>query len=413
MLHSRPFDVLVIGAGPAGIVAACAASASGCRVGLLDDNCAPGGQVWRGERNRWLDRFHGCGAEYHAATRVIDHPSPGVILAETDDDAREFLYRTLILATGARERFLPFPGWTLPNVMGAGGLQALVKSGFPLEGRRVVVAGSGPLLPAVASHLRRHGAVIPVIAEQAPWRRLVRFGVSLAAHPGKAVQAFGMWPAPYRPGRWPLAAEGRERLEAVVLSDGKRRWREPCDYLACGFGLVPNTELAALAGCAVSDGAVRVNEWQETTQPGIYAAGEAVGIGGLDLAVATGGIAGHHAAGSLDKAGALFRARVRALRFKDRLDAAFALRGELRLLSAPETVVCRCEDVPIGRVRAHDSWNSAKLHTRCGMGPCQARVCGPAVEFLLGWKRDSVRPPVFPAQLGHLAAVHSNPQEGT
>ncbi len=401
MHDNRRFDVLVVGAGPAGIAAACAAAAAGCRVGVLDDNPTPGGQIWRNERNRFVARLRGCGAEYYASTQVVDCPAPGAILAETENDAREFRYAKLILATGARERFIPFPGWTLPNVMGAGGLQALVKSGLRVEGKRVIVAGTGPLLPAVARYLRRHGAVVPVIAEQAPWRCVMRFGASLVAHPSKAAQALQLWPTGYRTGCWPMAAEGRERLEAVALSDGTR---EPCDYLACGFGLVPNIELAALLGCRISSGAVAVDEWQQTSQPGIYAAGEAMGIGGLDLALASGGIAGHHAAERNGAALALFRARARALRFKGRMDAAFALRDELKLLAADDIIVCRCEDVALGRIRAHRSWKSAKLHTRCGMGPCQARVCGPAIEFLLGWTPDSVRPPVFPAQTGHLAA---------
>jgi NADPH-dependent 2,4-dienoyl-CoA reductase/sulfur reductase-like enzyme len=393
---ARSFDVLVAGAGPAGVAAACAARASGCRVGVLDDNFAPGGQIWRGERNRWLDRFRASGVEHFPAAQAIDAPAPGVILSED----REFHYRKLIVATGARERFLPFPGWTLPNVLGAGGLQAMAKSGLSVEGKRVVVAGSGPLLMAVASYLRRHGARVPVVAEQAPWGRVLRFAVSLS--PGKMAQALGMRPAGYRAGCWPVEA----RADRVALSDGRT---VRCDYLACGFGLVPNTELAALLGCSIDDGAVRVNEFQETSRPDVYAAGEAVGIGGLDLALATGGIAGHHAAGCSAAARALFGARERALRFKDRMAAAFAPRDELRLLAGPRTIVCRCEDVALERLRGYSSWSEAKLHTRCGMGPCQGRVCGPAVRFLLGWTPDSIRPPLYPVPAGQLA----NPQEGT
>src|SRR5205085_4692148 len=111
--------------------------------------------------------------------RAFDHPDAGILLAEGPDDTLELRYRKLVLATGARERFLPFPGWTLPNVMGAGGLQAMVKCGLPIRGKRVVVAGTGPLLIAVAAYLHEHGAEIPMICEQACWSRLARFALIL------------------------------------------------------------------------------------------------------------------------------------------------------------------------------------------------------------------------------------------
>jgi len=200
-----------------------------------------------------------------------------------------------------------------------------------------------------------------------------------------------------------VSAEGARGLEAVVLRSGNETWREPCDYLACGFGLVPNLELALLMGCDVRDGFVAVDQFQQTSVAGVYCAGEPTGIGGVDAALVEGQIAGCAAAGEIHRARALFTARRRAVRFRTALDRAFAPRDELKTLPTPETVVCRCEDVPLGLVRTESSWRSAKLHTRCGMGPCQGRVCGPALEFLLGWRPDSVRPPIFPARLDHLA----------
>jgi NADPH-dependent 2,4-dienoyl-CoA reductase/sulfur reductase-like enzyme len=400
-IGSTRFDVLIVGAGPAGIAAACAASEGGCRVGVIDDNPAAGGQIWRGDvPARWLDRL-GSVALLGGA-RAVDRPAPGVLLVESDRGAHELRYARLILATGARERFLPFPGWTLPNVMGAGGLQAFVKGGLPIGGKRVVVAGSGPLLLAVASFLRKRGAEVPLVAEQSPWRRLVR----LAPPPGKLLQAARLkWGVRYVAGCWPVRAEGDGRIEAVVLSRGGAL---ACDYLACGFGLVPNLELGLLAGCAVRDGFFVVDEWQRTSVEGVYAAGEPTGIGGLDLALAGGAIAGHHAAGRPALARRLFAARARALRFKHRLARAFALRDELKALPAPDTIVCRCEDVTLARIRSQRSWQSAKLQTRCGMGPCQGRVCGPAVEFLLGWRPGSVRPPVYAARASTLALECEN-----
>src|SRR6185295_1674164 len=162
-------DLLVVGAGPAGMAAAWRAAESGLRVSVVDDNPAAGGQIWRGgppEAQVWFERIRSV--ELINGARVFQQPEPGMLLAETNSGVCELSYKSLVLATGARERFLPFPGWTLPNVMGAGGLQALVKTGLPIEGKRVVVAGSGPLLLAVAAYLRGHGANVLLIAEQAP-----------------------------------------------------------------------------------------------------------------------------------------------------------------------------------------------------------------------------------------------------
>jgi NAD(P)H-nitrite reductase large subunit len=208
---------------------------------------------------------------------------------------------------------------------------------------------------------------------------------------------------PYKLGCWPTAAHGEERVEAVTLTDGRKSWDEPCDYLACGFGLVANTELPRLLGCATRERFVVVDEYQRTTVEEIYCAGEATGVGGLGKSLVEGEIAGLCATGQIERARGLFRARRRAFAFVSSLDRAFSLRAELKALPRSETIVCRCEDVTVGSVSTYASARAAKLHTRCGMGPCQGRICGPALEFLLGWQADSVRPPVFPAWLGTLA----------
>lgn len=398
-------DVVVIGAGPAGLAAAARAVESGASVAMVDDNPRPGGQIWRASSypTPWLrDKV-----ELIAGARVFAVPEPGLLSLETFNVEREVPYKNLILATGARERFLPFPGWTLPNVMGAGGLQALVKSGLPIAGKKVIVAGSGPLLLAVAKHLRDDGAQVRLIAEQADSTALFRFGVGLMTKPGKLAQAVGLRAGllgvSYLTSCWPIAAQGAERLESVTLRRGARTFTEPCDYLACGFGLVPNLELASFLGCATSAIGVTVDDYQQSSVPNVYCAGEITGIGGLDLALAEGEIAGYAAAGKPEAARKLFAARASQRKFADALERAFAPRAELRALANDSTFVCRCEDVPLGRVRQCSNWREAKLHTRCGMGPCQGRVCGPAVEFLLGWKAESVRPPVFAARVLSLA----------
>jgi len=158
----KQFDVLVVGGGPAGIAAAISASECGARVGVVDDNFALGGQIWRGEHAKsdskasaWLQRVNATAIEFVPGVRIIDQPKANVLRGEGPSGCIDILYRKLILATGARERFLPFPGWTLQNVMGAGALQALVKGGLPIRGKRVVVAGTGPLLLAVAAYLHK------------------------------------------------------------------------------------------------------------------------------------------------------------------------------------------------------------------------------------------------------------------
>ena len=419
--ESQPFDVLVIGAGPAGMAAVVRAAECGVRVGVVDDNPTFGGQIWRGlqdehgsEAERWRKRIDGVSIAKLFGQRIFHQPEPGVLLAEGTDNLHELRYRALIVATGARERFLPFPGWTLPNVMGAGGLQAMVKSGLPILGKRVVVAGTGPLLLAVAAYLRKHRAEIPIICEQTSWSNLARFGIAFWSNPGKIGQGLQLKKdlagVPFAGNSWPVAAHGSTALEAVTVSRGGKPERIPCDYLACGFHLVPNVELPLLLGCKLANGYVAVDDFQQTTVPNIFCAGEPTGIGGVESSLIEGEVAGLAAAGHGDEARALFGKRRRSRIFAERMDHAFRLRKELASLASAETIVCRCEDALYSRLQEHPSWRSAKLHTRCGMGACQGRICGPATEFLFGWKADSVRPPIFPARIADLANAGGRPE---
>ena len=410
-------EVLIIGAGPAGIAAAYQAAKSGKQVCVVDDNPAPaspGGQIWRAdqakpsspEAREWFERLKSVSINFVHGARIFAQPKAECLLAETATGACELRFEKLILATGARERFVPFPGWTLPGVTGAGGLQALAKSNYPVAGKRIVVAGSGPLLMAVAAYLKKRGAEILLVAEQAGWNRLLRFGVALLGQPSKIVQAVSLKKqlagVSYLPGCWPVAAKGKDKLEAVTLRRGNKTWDIECDLLACGFYLVPNVELAAMLGCTIESGAVAVNDFQQTSLPGVYSAGETTGVGGLELSLVEGQIAGLAAAGREDSARALLAERARQQRFAEVLNRTFALREELRALPTAETLVCRCEDVSFERLQRQTSWREAKLQTRCGMGPCQGRICGAATEFLFGWGVESVRPPIFPVRLENL-----------
>jgi D-hydroxyproline dehydrogenase subunit alpha len=303
----------------------------------------------------------------------------------------------------------------LPGVLGAGGLQALVKTGLPIERKQVVVAGSGPLLLAVAAFLRSRKAEVRLVAEQAGFASILRFGMGLLAQPNKLFQAVSLKARllgiPCRANCWPLAALGFGRVQSVRMTNGRRTWTEPCDYLACGFGLVPNVELPALLGCRIDHGCVVVDEKLQTSVPGTYAPGEPGGIGGLECSLVEGQIAGYVATGQVEKARSLLPAQRRARRFAAALELAFALRPELKQLPRSETFVCRCEDVPLGQLSACQSWREAKLQTRCGMGPCQGRVCGPALEFLRGWQVESVRPPVAPVRLSSLLNNNVTPDD--
>lgn len=408
------FEIVVIGGGPAGLAAACAAAECGKRVALVDDTPWLGGQIWRGQQTKpsvpqaqkWLERFRRSGATLVERTSIIAAPRPGVLIGEQPNSSREIHWQQLILATGARELFLPFPGWTLPGVYGPGGLQALVKNGWPICNQRVVIAGSGPLLLAVADGLRPYGAKIIAIAEQAPWARVMGFGFKLLTHPAKLAQALQLkgrlLGIPYHCGTWPVKAEGDTQLRRVTLTDGQRTWTEECEALACGFGLVPNVELPLVLGCQLQDDFVRVNQWQASSVPEIYCAGEITGIGGADAALVEGQIAGYAVAGQRALAEGLFAQRDGWHEFRDALAHTFALRTELKSLATDDTLLCRCEDVTLGRVRKFSGWRDAKLQTRCGMGACQGRVCGAAAKVILGWGMESVRPPVLPARVGSL-----------
>lgn len=416
-------DVAVVGLGPAGIAAAVRAAEAGARVVALDEAFSSGGQIWRGYvakprrsprlARRWHKRLGRLPAEacrILTRTSVVDSPAPGVLTGVNEAEVVRVEAATIVVATGARERFLPFPGWTRPGVLGVGGAQALVKSGASVKGRRVVVAGSGPLLLPVAATLARAGARVVAVLEQAPLSRIWDFAKGLG--PGKLLEAalyrVAFPRAPYRPGTWITAVTGPElEVEAVTITDGRRSWSERCDLVASAYGLVPNLELPRLLGCRVEAGVLVVNEVQLTSVPEVFAAGEPTGIGGADLALVEGEIAGLAAAGRRGEALALRPRRQRLEAFARRLRETFALRPELRDLAKPETIACRCEDVPLDRLRPQWTPRQAKLYTRVGMGACQGRVCGAALEFLFGWPADTVRPPLVPVTLEALKEADS------
>jgi NADPH-dependent 2,4-dienoyl-CoA reductase/sulfur reductase-like enzyme len=374
---------------------------------VIDAQRASGGQIWRGgastELHREFNRLVGDGRIIHRAeTTVIDAVPESLVTTRG-----QIPWDRLILATGARELFLPFPGWTEPGVMGAGGLQAAYKSGLEVKGKRVLLAGSGPLLLAVGATLRDAGAEVVAICEQAPFSAVLTFGAFTVSSFGKVGQALslGLKTAKvFRAGAWITKVVRADDL--MVHLHGQDRPLN-VDYVGVGFGLVPNLELPRLLGCDIRDGQVRVDQNLETNQSHVWCAGETTGIGGVDSAVAEGQLAAraalqlsvYEAAAKVEK----WRAYEAAMR------DAYKLRPEVKQLAQPETLVCRCEGVPYRDLEGTDDPMEAKLDHRVGMGWCQGRVCGAACRELFGWPEPSVRPPLFPiaaAQYANLLGDH-------
>lgn len=411
---SGQVDLLILGAGPAGMAAALAAAPSGMRIAIVDDNPLPGGQIWRdgpqarlptlaSDMRAQLQRHRHI--ELHSSCKVVALAGPKRLLLEDPQRGWVLGYDKLIVCTGARELLLPFPGWTLPGVTGAGGLQALIKGGLPVAGERMVIAGSGPLLLASASTASKAGADVVRIAEQAALAAVAGFAARLWRWPGKAAQAFTLASPVYRTSAQVLAALGSDRLEAVRVQVGRRVEEIACDRLACGFSLVPNIEIARALGCGIGNQAIVVDQWQASTLADHYAAGECTGFGGSELALLEGRIAGLVAIGQQDQAHALWPARQRWQRFADHLNQAFALNPALKHFAEPSTLVCRCEDVSYAALAEHDNWTAAKLATRCGMGACQGRICATAAQTLFGWEPPRLRPPFSPARIATLACL--------
>ena len=410
-------DVAVVGAGPAGLAAACRAAEAGRRVVVLDEAPHLGGQIWRhrdrallpAAARKWLERFDRSGALALPGTSVVDVTDRWVSGIRRHEMVRVEAPR-LVIATGARELFLPFPGWTLPNVAGVGGLQALLKSGVSFAGKRVALAGAGPLLLPVAASLARAGARLVVVADRTAPAKFRGLAAGLLSRPGDLWQGLRYRAAfagvPYRWGTRVVKATGEGRVTEVTLSSRGRTWTASVDVLGTAAGLVPNSELARLGGCDVRDGTVVVDDTQRTTRDHIWCAGEPTGVGGVDLAQVEGEIAGLDASGR-PVPPSLGAARDRHRAWARRLDEAF------RVVDPdpppPDTLVCRCEDVPLGALRRDWSFRQAKLYTRVGMGSCQGRVCGAALRAWYGWNPDSARTPLVPATVASLVSTLETP----
>ncbi|GAA4481584.1 FAD-dependent oxidoreductase [Microbacterium panaciterrae] len=447
--------VVIIGAGPAGLAAAAAAVSAGADVTVLDEGERVGGQFWRhhpeltdrhlqhqvGRFDRLREQLAGARVVTSASVWRIEPGRPLRVHALVGPaDAAQRRGETidadaLVIATGAHDRVLPVPGWTLPGVTSAGAAQALAKRDGVRLGARTVVAGAGPFLLPVAQSIGRVGGEVVEIVEAASVATMVRgWGRrpwELGAAAGKAGELasyLGSLVArrtPYRFGAAVTRIHGGSSVEAVTVQRVDAAWRPisgtartvQCDSVALGHGFTPRLEAAIQAGCEIgSDRFVRVGAQQDTSVPGVFAAGEITGIGGADAALAEGGVAGLAAAG-VAPADLRYRAPLAARRRM----RAFAARLETHRIGSgwtgwldPQTIVCRCESVRTHVLEefAVASSRAMRLATRAGLGACQGRTCGRSVEDILGAPIGYDRRPVLSSvRIGELAATTADPAQ--
>lgn len=448
-------EVVIVGAGPAGIRAAGVIAAQGLRPILVDEGRHPGGQGYRRPSpglSLDMDALMGTEAgkykalhtDFAALLPQIDYRSRTLVWGIEDRrlycvrDGRQttIAFDALVVATGAMDRIAPLPGWTLPGVFTLGGAQAVLKDQGCLVGRRVAFLGASPLLSLAALQYRKLGAEVVAVCDTSPFRDKIAALPQLAAVPRTLARGLAYLAAlkrarvPLFDGVTPMAIEGEAGVTALRFRDGQGRERRvACDAVALGYGLKPETQLAELAGARFAFDA-RFRLWLPVTDEdgrageGLYLAGDGAAIGGADAAEASGALAALavlHDLGLrpvIDERPVLRRRLARLRRFQRGLARAF--RWPVPVLSRlpDEVAVCRCEHVTAGEIRrAMDEdlgpvdVNRVKAITRCGMGRCQGRVCGPALQEIAaahaGLPAEAVgrlrgQAPVKPVPLGIL-----------
>jgi len=461
------YDIVVVGAGPAGLAAAARADALGLSVLIADENPGPGGQIHRAaattpltenaipgdDRRAGLrlvealgrsaaDHAQGC-AVWSVALQDAADPSTGFEVGlSLGGEARAIGASHLILATGALERPCPIPGWTLPGVMTAGAAQIALKTAGLVPAGRTVLAGCGPLLYLLAAQLVAAGADIVALldtTQRANWRRALPQAADFLRSPylwrGLRLAAAARLRTPFRPGVTGLAALGEDCVSAVSATFGGRSEIIPCETLLLHHGVIPGVNLSSAAGCALAFDDKQhcwtpvVDPWFASSVPGVSIAGDAAAIGGAETAALRGEIAALEAArrlgrldiGARDRLAAPMLAELRRCgRGRRFLDLLFRPAPQFLAPEDDGTIVCRCEEVTAGQIRdaarrlGAAGPNQMKAFLRCGMGPCQGRLCGPTVVDLIAQTRGvppaevgyfRLRPPVKPVTLAELAAL--------
>lgn len=456
------WDAIIVGAGPAGMAAAIRMRGLGLTVLVADEQPTPGGQVWRGvERNNGtrlgdalgkdyirgealVRAFRECGAEYRPETHVWQVEDGWRVFMTHDGKAEHHDARAILIATGAQERAVPFSGWTLPGVMTVGAAQILLKSGGYLPSGPVWMCGAGPLPLLYAHQMLILGARLEGFLDTAPsaLRPKTARHLPAALRDWRSLAKGAGWRRELRKAglRWiggvrDLRADGTDRVERISWTAGGKSESAEAGLILVHEGVVPSIHITLGLGCAHdwsgAQGCLvpRLNEWNETSKPGLFVAGDGAGIGGVDAAVARGDISGLAIANRLNFIQDADRVR-RDDGMDRRLAQALASRPFLDAHFPPpdpelddDVIVCRCENVTAGRIReaartgAPDP-NQVKAATRAGMGPCQGRQCGYPVSRLIAEVHDlkpeevgffNIRPPFKPVTIGELASM--NPAE--
>jgi NADPH-dependent 2,4-dienoyl-CoA reductase/sulfur reductase-like enzyme len=421
-------DLLIIGAGPAGISAATTARRLGLNVAILDEQQRAGGQIYRDvaavppQVGRILgpDYLHGKGlvntleaarVEQHFSTMVWDIAADLTVSAVKAGRSFQLQAPQIIVATGAMERASPIPGWTLPGVLNAGAAQIAMKSGGSIPSGRIVLAGGGPLLLLVAGQLLEAGADVAAVVETSPvgqWRKAARHAWGALMAPGMLAKGLGMISRLKKAGvPWfkvatELRVEGATRAQALAFASAGQQHRIDADVVLLHHGVVPNTQMTRMLHLAHDWNAAQLawhprhDAYGETSRPGVRIAGDGGGIAGALAAEASGTLAtlgAAHALGRLPQAerDQLARAPASALRAQDHIRPFLdALYCPPAWITAPvgDTIVCRCEEVTATQIAGMAKLgclgpNQTKFFSRCGMGPCQGRVCGLAVTGIL------------------------------
>ncbi len=420
-------DIVIIGAGPAGISAAEVLCAKGLRPVLIDEGAQAGGQGYRRpaddlalDMNRLMGSEAGKYTALHRRFEMlrpkIDYRPRTLVWAIDgsqlhllrDGQAQTLDFDKLLIASGAMDRVAPLTGWTLPGVFTLGGAQVALKDQGCLIGSRVAFLGSSPLLALAAKQYRDMGAEIAVIADTTPLAAKVAALPALLRAPRTLRRGIWYMAASLRAGTpmlhgvTPVAVEGENRVEALVLRDKRgREHRFACDAVALGYGLKPETQLADLARAEFAyDPGFRLHlpkiDGLGRARPGLYLAGDGVRIGGADAAEASGALAAHAILSDLSHPQDIevvrrLARRVKRLRnFQRGLARAFAWPTAQIAALSDSVTLCRCENVTVGAVRAEMcrefgpiEVNRVKAMTRCGMGRCQGRVCGPALQEIV------------------------------